>query len=108
MPKTTRPRTKTAVVTAPSTRSTQHSSTQPENDDCTRRRERKRNTDRIAQREHRKRQKQYVEELEARIDLMINSTGSGKNVALMKENASLREEVSTERNFVSCNVVVCC
>lgn len=58
-----------------------------------RRRERKRTTDRLAQREHRKRQKQYVEELEGRIELMMNSSDSDKNAALLKENASLRQEV---------------
>lgn len=56
------------------------------------RRERKRQTDRNAQREHRKRQKQYIEELEAQITL-LKSPGPSETSQLATQNIRLREEV---------------
>ncbi|KAI8649279.1 hypothetical protein NCS57_01464500 [Fusarium keratoplasticum] len=56
------------------------------------RRERKRQTDRNAQREHRKRQKQYIEELEAQITL-LKSPGPSETSQLATQNIRLREEL---------------
>jgi hypothetical protein len=58
-----------------------------------RRRERKRATDREAQREHRRRKKQYVEELEAKIDFMKASSCSDQVATLLRENDELRQQV---------------
>lgn len=57
------------------------------------RRERKRATDRTAQREHRRRQKLYVEELEARLELLQNSNPNDQLGQVLKENEELRKEV---------------
>ncbi|KAM5353391.1 hypothetical protein ACJ41O_000041 [Fusarium nematophilum] len=56
------------------------------------RRERKRQTDRNAQRQHRKRQKQYIEELEAQIAL-LKSTGQTKTSQLAAQNLTLQDEL---------------
>lgn len=65
------------------------------------RRERKRTTDRAAQREHRRRQKLYVEELEAQLAL-VREGNAGEQVAqLMKENERLQKEVCSPRTFKS-------
>jgi hypothetical protein len=55
--------------------------------------EQKRATDRAAQREHRKRQKQYVHELEAQLELVKSRHGSESLALLMKENERLQAEV---------------
>ena len=57
------------------------------------RKDRKRVTDRIAQREHRKRQKLYVEELEAQLEVLRNERSKDKHGTLWKENEQLRQEV---------------
>lgn len=57
--------------------------------------ERKRATDRVAQREHRKRQKDYIEELEAQLQ-MVKGDGRDGLAQLMEENERLRKEVGQE------------
>ena len=57
------------------------------------RRERKRATDRAAQREHRRRQKLYVEELEAQLALVRGGSLSDQLAQVMQENEKLRKEV---------------
>lgn len=56
------------------------------------RRERKRQTDRLAQRQHRKRQKQYIEELEAQIAL-LKTPGPSETSQLAAQNIRLQDEV---------------
>jgi hypothetical protein len=58
------------------------------------RKERKRENDRLAQREHRKRQRQYVEELEAQLELFRQAPGAGELSSLLEENQQLRKEVN--------------
>jgi hypothetical protein len=58
-----------------------------------RRKERKRATDREAQREHRKRKKQYVEELEAKIEFMKATSCTDQVATLLRENEDLRQQV---------------
>ncbi|KPI36748.1 putative sterigmatocystin biosynthesis monooxygenase stcW [Cyphellophora attinorum] len=60
---------------------------------------RKRARDRVAQQEHRKRQKVYVEQLEAKIESMIKHSSSSDFTALMQENEALRNEVKRLRGF---------
>jgi hypothetical protein len=57
-----------------------------------RRRERKRFTDKLAQRHHRKRQKLYIEELEGRLNLLKSGADSG-TAELVAQNLRLQEEV---------------
>lgn len=56
------------------------------------RKERKRIADRNAQREHRKRQKRHVEELEAQLAL-VSEGGASEIASLVAENTQLRTEV---------------
>ncbi|KAJ3535515.1 hypothetical protein NM208_g7106 [Fusarium decemcellulare] len=56
------------------------------------RRERKRQTDRNAQRQHRKRQKQYIEELEAQITL-LKAPGPTETSQLATQNIMLQDEL---------------
>ncbi|KAJ3462290.1 hypothetical protein MRS44_007076 [Fusarium solani] len=56
------------------------------------RRERKRQTDRMAQRQHRKRQKQYIEELEAQIAL-LKTPGPSETSQLATQNIRLQDEL---------------
>ena len=64
-------------------------------DSIRKRRERKRATDREAQREHRKRKKQYVEDLEAKIAFMKDNSCSHQVATLLKENEDLRQQVKS-------------
>lgn len=57
------------------------------------RRERKRQTDRVAQQQHRKRQKKYVEELEEKLRV-LQSSDQSEIVRLGNENFQLRQTVS--------------
>lgn len=72
----------------------------PEDADIRRRRERKRATDRAAQREHRRRQKLYVEDLEAQLALVRGGSLDDQLAQVMRENGKLRAEVpfSIERD----------
>lgn len=56
------------------------------------RRERKRQSDRVAQREHRKRQKLYIEELESQLKI-LKTTDQSETSRLATENIRMREEV---------------
>ncbi|OAL54589.1 hypothetical protein IQ07DRAFT_640094 [Pyrenochaeta sp. DS3sAY3a] len=64
------------------------------------RKERKRVADRIAQREHRKRQKRYVEDLESQLTL-AREGGQSEMAAILAENRSLRREVAQLRDICS-------
>ena len=66
----------------------------PQDADIRRRRERKRATDRAAQREHRRRQKLYVEDLEAQLALVREGSLDDQLAQVMRENDKLRTEVS--------------
>lgn len=57
------------------------------------RKARKRVTDRLAQREHRRRQKLYVEELEAQLKGLKDKSTANQVSTLMEENGRLRDEV---------------
>lgn len=57
------------------------------------RKERKRASDRAAQREHRKRQRQYVEELESQLEMVKQGSHSQSVATLMAENEKLKTEV---------------
>lgn len=57
------------------------------------RKERKRASDRAAQREHRKRQRQYVEELESQLEMVRKGSHSQSVATLMAENEKLKTEV---------------
>lgn len=71
-----------------------HNGLQSTKDDAiSKKRERKRANDRLAQQEHRKRQKQYIEELEAKVDFLTNKSSTDKIATLMRENKNLRQEV---------------
>lgn len=60
--------------------------------DAETRRAKKRQTDRNAQRQHRKRQKQYIEGLEAQISL-LKSAGKSESSQLAAQNLQLQDEV---------------
>lgn len=64
------------------------------------RRDRKRAADRVAQREHRRRQKKYVEELEAKLEFIKQNTSSDRVTQLLIENENLKEEVRTPNVIV--------
>lgn len=55
--------------------------------------QRKRDADRLAQREHRRRQKQHIQDLEAEIRLLKEQPSRGQVVQLVEENRLLKEEV---------------
>lgn len=57
------------------------------------RKARKRATDRLAQREHRRRQKLYVEELESQLKGLKHKSTANQVSILMEENGRLRNEV---------------
>lgn len=57
------------------------------------RKARKRATDRVAQREHRRRQKVYVEELEAQVRVLKQQSVADQIGVLLLENEGLRTEV---------------
>lgn len=85
---------------------------QPENEGCgnssrdtpvtteRQRRERKRQTDRVAQREHRKRQKLYIEQLEAQLKI-LKSSDQSETARLAVENFRMREEVRPSFPLIS-------
>jgi hypothetical protein len=68
----------------------------PQEADITRRRERKRATDRAAQREHRRRQKLYIEDLEAQLALVRDGSLDDQLAQVMRENDKLRTEVGPQ------------
>ncbi|KAM5341808.1 hypothetical protein ACJ41O_014839 [Fusarium nematophilum] len=55
--------------------------------------QRKRDTDRLAQREHRRRQKQHIQDLEAEVSLLKQQPSHSQVVQLVEENKLLKEEV---------------
>lgn len=55
--------------------------------------EKKRQTDRIAQQKHRKRQREHIAQLEKQLQV-IQQGGESEIAQLVSENAKLREEVS--------------
>lgn len=57
------------------------------------RRARKRQTDRVAQQQHRKRQKVYIEQLETQLNI-IKSSDQSEVARLATQNFRLREEVA--------------
>lgn len=61
-------------------------------DEAEKRRERKRFTDRVAQRQHRKRQKLHIEELEAQLRV-LKAGGQSEVAQLTARNARLYDEV---------------
>ncbi|KAF2008865.1 hypothetical protein BU24DRAFT_456092 [Aaosphaeria arxii CBS 175.79] len=63
------------------------------------RRERKRTTDRAAQREHRRRQKLYVEELEMQLARVREGSVNDQVAQLMRENERLQKELNKYRSF---------
>ncbi|KAH8589604.1 hypothetical protein B0O99DRAFT_745891 [Bisporella sp. PMI_857] len=56
------------------------------------RKDRKRATDRLAQREHRRRQKMYVEDLENQLRVLKHESTTNPNSTLLEENERLRNE----------------
>lgn len=64
-------------------------------DDGNTKRERKRQTDRVAQREHRKRQRQYIEQLEEQLSVLK----SRDQLGLGALNVRLQDEVSFQRTI---------
>lgn len=67
-----------------------------------RRRERKRFTDKLAQRHHRKRQKLYIEELEGRLNMLKSGSGGDSGPAeLVAQNLRLQEEVIINHPYPS-------
>ncbi|KAF7554066.1 hypothetical protein G7Z17_g3175 [Cylindrodendrum hubeiense] len=68
-------------------------------DEAEKRRERKRFTDRVAQRQHRKRQKLYIEELEDQLRV-LRSGGQSEVAQLTAHNARLYDEVMNIRTQV--------
>ncbi|KXJ85364.1 hypothetical protein Micbo1qcDRAFT_210029 [Microdochium bolleyi] len=62
-------------------------------DSAEERRQRKRLTDRVAQRQHRKRQKLYIEELEAQLRLVKDAGAQSQLGRLAEQNFRLREEM---------------
>lgn len=65
----------------------------PDDESIRLRRERKRATDRVAQREHRRRQKLYIEDLESQLAFIREGSTSQQVGELMRENKMLRDEV---------------
>lgn len=61
-------------------------------------RERKRAADRVAQRDHRRRQKERVEALEAELEFVKRTSCSEQVATLLAENSALREKVRPEIN----------
>ncbi|RKL32817.1 hypothetical protein BFJ72_g10317 [Fusarium proliferatum] len=66
--------------------------------DAETRRAKKRQTDRNAQRQHRKRQKQYIEGLEAQISL-LKSAGKSESSQLAAQNLQLQDELQQMRGL---------
>ena len=64
------------------------------------RRERKRASDRAAQREHRKRQRQYVENLETQLTMIKQGSHSDPVATLVIENERLKTEVNAYCSMV--------
>ncbi|KAI9040203.1 uncharacterized protein KD926_008527 [Aspergillus affinis] len=62
------------------------------------RRENKRASDRLAQREHRRRQSEYIDELEAQLKLIKEGSQSESVATLVAENERLKSEVPTSSN----------
>lgn len=79
MPSTTRTRARMAAS--------------PKDDIERQRKERKRAIDRAAQREHRKRQREYVEHLESQLAMAKQGSASDQVARLLRENEQLRNEV---------------
>ncbi|KAL2858527.1 hypothetical protein BJY01DRAFT_241856 [Aspergillus pseudoustus] len=65
------------------------------------RREKKRASDRLAQREHRRRQREYIDELEAQLRLIKEGSHSESVAALVAENERLKSELKQLREFAS-------
>ncbi|KAL5317711.1 hypothetical protein ACEPPN_014809 [Leptodophora sp. 'Broadleaf-Isolate-01'] len=65
------------------------------------RKARKRATDRVAQREHRRRQKVYVEELEAQVRVLKQQSVADQIGVLLLENEGLRTELKELKAFCS-------
>ncbi|CAK7204829.1 hypothetical protein SEUCBS139899_007591 [Sporothrix eucalyptigena] len=65
------------------------------------RKQRKRDTDRLAQREHRKRQKQYVQDLEVELAFLKQQPTQSQISQLCEENKQLRQEVNAYRDTLS-------
>lgn len=59
------------------------------------RRARKRQTDRVAQQQHRKRQKLYIEELESKVALLTSASQAQSASRLAVQNLRLQQEVSS-------------
>ncbi|CAK7237834.1 hypothetical protein SBRCBS47491_010166 [Sporothrix bragantina] len=64
------------------------------------RKQRKRDTDRIAQREHRKRQRQYVQDLEVELAFLKQQPSHSQISQLCEENKQLRQEVNCYRQTI--------
>lgn len=94
MPRTRQPH---GIITG-SRRGDESASTPPENDQQ-QKRARKRATDRVAQQEHRKRQKLYVEQLEAKVAFMLDDSSTDRVTTLLRENEALREELQQLKTF---------
>ncbi|KAM5372125.1 hypothetical protein ACJZ2D_007658 [Fusarium nematophilum] len=62
--------------------------------------QRKRDTDRLAQREHRRRQKQHIQDLEAEVSLLKQQPSHSQVVQLVEENKLLKEELAALRGVL--------
>lgn len=62
------------------------------------RRERKRQTDRVAQQQHRKRQKLYIEELESQVALLKSAGQAQSSSRLAVQNLKLQQEARFNRS----------
>ncbi|KAL3444244.1 hypothetical protein BJX65DRAFT_311023 [Aspergillus insuetus] len=65
------------------------------------RREKKRASDRLAQREHRRRQREYIDELEAQLKLIKEGSHSESVAVLVAENEKLKAELQQLRVLAS-------
>jgi hypothetical protein len=82
-----------SVAQAPRRLATKSPQVEPAATTAEDRRERKRASDRLAQREHRKRQREYIDELEAQLKLIKEGSHSESVAVLVAENERLKAEV---------------
>ncbi|CEL09173.1 hypothetical protein ASPCAL12313 [Aspergillus calidoustus] len=90
-----------SVAQAPRRLATKSPQVEPAATTAEDRRERKRASDRLAQREHRKRQREYIDELEAQLKLIKEGSHSESVAVLVAENERLKAELQQLRAFAS-------
>ncbi|KAL3483145.1 hypothetical protein BJX62DRAFT_245189 [Aspergillus germanicus] len=90
-----------SVIEAPRRLATKSPQVEPPASTAEDRRERKRASDRLAQREHRRRQREYIDELEAQLKLIKEGSHSESVAVLVAENERLKNELQQLREFAS-------